>query len=396
MFIEPLKHSTMFSNFSLFLSIIQFVFIHASTLSVASKEDAVNHIQKYLNNNFETVTPLPTTPKCVLSSTESCPLSSLEADKTSLVFPGGETRCIFSTSTEFSFQVIPGDKDKLLFFFQDGGACWDKLSTTKICLCNTDANPYALTGMFNRTNVENEFRSHTVVNVLYCSGDVHVGNATRDYNDKKGQPVVQSGLMNSQAVLDWVIAQQATGDIAKTLTHLFVAGSSAGSLGAQFWAPEIMSKLKYTDSSVVADSFVSFFPNGTEGLVMQDWGLCTASLLPDEFRAACNSGTLVVEEVMQKFIGLISPAVLTFIQSKEDIVQFSYYYAVALSFGELSLLTPHQFYEATSAILGRYSKAHNNLVVYLVNGDQHMYTVSEGYYNANAQGGDGKGKYIHN
>jgi hypothetical protein len=308
-----------------------------------------------------------------------------------LIYPGGETRCIFSTSTAYSFQVVPGDKDKLLFFFQDGGACWDKVSTLDACLCYTDANPYSLTGIFNRTNVENEFRSYTVVVVLYCSGDVHIGNATRDYNDKAGKPVVQSGIFNTQAGLDWVVAQQASGDLAKTLTHLFVAGASAGSLGVQMWAPEIMSTLKHTDSSAVADSFVVFFPNGTEGLVMQDWGLCTAALLPDEFKPACNNGTLVVEDIMQQFIGTVSPAAFTFIQSKEDEVQYSYYYAVALSFGELSILTPHQFYEATSAILGRYSKAHNNLVVYLVDGDQHMYTVSEGYYTANPQGGDGTG-----
>lgn len=42
---------------------------------------------------------------CTISSTESCSISKFITDQTVLVIPGGETRCIFSTSTPFAFQV---------------------------------------------------------------------------------------------------------------------------------------------------------------------------------------------------------------------------------------------------------------------------------------------------
>jgi len=34
------------------------------------------------------------------------------------------------------------------------------------------------------TIITNPFRKYTIVNVLYCSGDVHGGNVTRSYRDK--------------------------------------------------------------------------------------------------------------------------------------------------------------------------------------------------------------------
>lgn len=114
---------------------------------------------------------------CTISETNSCSLDAFAKDKSMLVLPGGETRCIFSTSTEFAFQVIPGDTDKLLFYFQGGGACWDKVSTVTVPLCTTDASPSGLNGIFDRSNLDNAYRDYTVVQVLYCSGDIH-GNCT--------------------------------------------------------------------------------------------------------------------------------------------------------------------------------------------------------------------------
>jgi hypothetical protein len=43
--------------------------------------------------------------ECHYSDTESCNLASFPKDETSMVFPGGETRCIFSNTPNFAFQV---------------------------------------------------------------------------------------------------------------------------------------------------------------------------------------------------------------------------------------------------------------------------------------------------
>jgi hypothetical protein len=129
---------------------------------------------------------------CNVTSTEACSISSMPQDQTTLVLPGGETRCIFSDSTPFAFQVIPGDKDKVLFYFQGGGACWDQTSTSG-GFCTTDSSPQSATGVFDRTNSLNAFKDYTIVHVLYCSGDIFAGNVVREYNDKNGQPVTQKG-----------------------------------------------------------------------------------------------------------------------------------------------------------------------------------------------------------
>jgi hypothetical protein len=78
---------------------------------------------------------------CNISSSNECNLKNFKKDVTSLIYPGGQTRCIFSTSTDFSFQIIPGDTDKVLFYFQGGGACWNKETTVDDTMCSTDATP---------------------------------------------------------------------------------------------------------------------------------------------------------------------------------------------------------------------------------------------------------------
>lgn len=43
--------------------------------------------------------------ECHIGSGEPCNLTAFEKDETTMVFPGGETRCIFSNTPEFAFQV---------------------------------------------------------------------------------------------------------------------------------------------------------------------------------------------------------------------------------------------------------------------------------------------------
>ena len=111
---------------------------------------------------------------CILSSTEDCDFSNFKAYETTLVLPGGKTSCLYGepSSTPYAFQVIPGaSNDKLLFYFQGGGACWDELSTNA-GLCTTDASPNSPIGVFDHSNPKNAFKDYTIVHALYCSGDV--------------------------------------------------------------------------------------------------------------------------------------------------------------------------------------------------------------------------------
>jgi hypothetical protein len=111
----------------------------------------------------------------------------MKQNSMTLVFPGGDTRCIYSYSTPYAFQVkqfvmmmtnlivslqvIPGSSANLLFYLQGGGACWDA-ATTKAGVCTTDVTPQSANGVFNRNDARNKFKDYTLVVLSYCSGDV--------------------------------------------------------------------------------------------------------------------------------------------------------------------------------------------------------------------------------
>jgi hypothetical protein len=42
---------------------------------------------------------------CTMSGSQSCSISNFQRDSSTLVLPGGNTRCIFSDSTPYAFQV---------------------------------------------------------------------------------------------------------------------------------------------------------------------------------------------------------------------------------------------------------------------------------------------------
>jgi hypothetical protein len=277
-------------------------------------------------------------------------------------------------------QVVPGDSDKVLFYFQGGGACWDETST-KFHLCRSRATPLPQLGVFNRGNKNNKFRSHTIVHVLYCSGDVHGGNVVREYNDRWGVPVQQKGLANAQSVLDWTAQQQATGALASTLSELVIMGCSAGSIGAQLWGRQVLSGLKWNKAAVVPDSYAGIFPEGSTGPLMYGFGFCSSGFLSPELYTKCINQQLTFEDVDLEQIAATPNVPYTFIQSKVDVVQRSFFRAVAFT-GNYSdsKMSPEIFYDDVSTLFGTYNAKLPNFLVYLVDGHNHCYTPRETYY----------------
>lgn len=318
-------------------------------------------------------------------------MSALPRDESTLVLPGGETRCIFSDSTPFAFQVIPGDSDKLLFYFQGGGACWDKFSTTT-GLCTTDASPQKLVGAFDRGDVRNEFKSHTIVHVLYCSGDIFGGDVVRDYNDKKGVPVTQKGLANAQSAVDWVKQQQGAGHLASTLSEVAVMGCSAGSIGAQLWGNQVLKALKWKTAAIIPDSYAGVFPEGTQGPLVKGYGFCSASFISDSLRAKCDANVLTLQDINAEFMAEMPSVPYSFIQSKTDIVQQSFYVSIGITSNTTASITPTEFYNDVNTIFGTYNKNHPNFLTYLVDGDQHCFSPSSIYLTADPKGADDNGK----
>ncbi len=68
-----------------------------------AEEVILDHLKQFKRYTRDT---LCTSNKCcTISPTETCSLNTMTKDQNTLVLPGGETRCIFSTSTPFAFQV---------------------------------------------------------------------------------------------------------------------------------------------------------------------------------------------------------------------------------------------------------------------------------------------------
>lgn len=326
---------------------------------------------------------------CQMSGGESCPLSAMSVGASAMVYPDAKTSgttCIFGDP--FAFQVIKGASDKLVFYFQGGGACWDKAST-ELGLCTTTSAPNGATGIFDPANPANPYRDYTIVHALYCSGDVWGGNMTQSYH-AKGHKVTQMGIYNALSVVDWVKEQFSSGALAPRLSNFVVMGCSAGSVGAQLWSDTLLKTFpNWEQAAVVPDSYAGVFPSGVLGPLIRGFGICstTANILPPSLLSACEAGTLELDDIEDVNIENSPKGVsVSFIQSKVDVVQMSFYDALGLTEAQSDkVVSPTEFYDGVNAIFGRYN-ARANFLAFLVDGGQHCFTPIDIMYNTTPLG----------
>jgi hypothetical protein len=154
--------------------------------------------------------------------------------------------------------------NKLLVYYQGGGACWEQL-TCSFPSCDTSVDPGdnpngASTGFASLANPDNPFRDWNVVFVPYCSCDVHFGDAAQDYP----LHVEHRGYQNARVVEKWAREHFVNPE------DVFVTGSSAGAYGAWFHAPLLhgvwpashFDVLADAGNGVITQSFLdNYFPN---------------------------------------------------------------------------------------------------------------------------------------
>jgi hypothetical protein len=88
----------------------------------------------------------------------------------------------------------------------------------------------------------------------------------------------------------------------------------------------------------------------------------------------------------------MNPSVpFTFIQSKEDEVQYEYYLAIAATDHVKIALTPAQFYSNCTKILSGYNSVYKNFLVYLIDGTHHMFLCEDVLYTADPKGPSNNG-----
>jgi hypothetical protein len=169
------------------------------------------------------------------------PLSSLSRGWNRI--PGREgTGCAHDST--FAFRVRPGLPDKVMIYLNGGGACWraqecDPRAKPTYTMTVDSANDASVRqGIFDVSNNENPVRDFTMIYIPYCTGDVHLGTRTVDYEkDVKGNSknfaVRHEGAANLEAVLDWVYAN------IKSPRIVFVTGVSAGAIPSPVVAAKV-------------------------------------------------------------------------------------------------------------------------------------------------------------
>ena len=109
--------------------------------------------------------------------------------------PGGETIC--AKGTPYHFYARRGSPEKLLVFFEGGGACWTGDDCDRgqpnyhpeLVSPGPAVDP-ALRGVLDLAHRDNPFGDRSAVFVPYCSGDVHLGDRTTTYAVASGGDLV--------------------------------------------------------------------------------------------------------------------------------------------------------------------------------------------------------------
>ncbi len=197
-----------------------------------------------------------------------------------VAYQGKTLEPICSRGTPWVMFARRGTVNKLLVYYQGGGACWDYLTceaikTFKQTTGAGDNPANAKTGFADIANPENPFRDWNVVFVPYCTGDVHWGDATVSHEWPNLEPstIHHKGFVNAQVAEKWAREHFVNPD------EVFVTGSSAGSYGA-------ILNGAYLEEGVYPSSDFAVLGDGGNGVVPQSflenqiskWGI--ANTLP--------------------------------------------------------------------------------------------------------------------
>lgn len=320
---------------------------------------------------------------CSLSDSE-CNLKDLEGP--TLVYPGGDTECLHGD--DYAFAVTPGDTDKLLYMFQGGGACWEAngaFGKQVIMQCTPDLQSAVVTsgsghGVQNRARSDNPFRSYTVVELLYCSGDAFMGDTILEAGNSTFK---QKGYANAAAALAWTKT-----NVVGELSSLAVTGFSAGSLGTMSWSETVLGMFQYKSAAVLFDSYAGLFPEGAQAPTVKRWGSCDTGLMTDTLASRCRDGTFTIQDAALSAMMKFPSVPFASIQSKADTSQIWFYQGMAQSWGMMEdmQITPTDFYRDANLVLEEWARAAPNYCAFVVNGGKHVYTDSPDFFTATALG----------
>ena len=149
------------------------------------------------------------------------------------VVAGGDCHC--ADGSEFAFWERRADPTKVVLFLDGGGVCTDATTCafTGLSAGGGEANydwsiygedPARDGGIFDLARTDNPFADYSFIYVPSCTGDVHLGDATREYSPQL--TVEHNGFVNGTATLTYLAEHY------PDATQVVVVGKSTGSIAA--------------------------------------------------------------------------------------------------------------------------------------------------------------------
>lgn len=202
------------------------------------------------------VTPATEPATTEAPTTEAAPTTSPATTIANVSAAGWErvsapSECVCADGSPYSYWIHQGDPNKVVFFLEGGGACFDAIT------CAFDSGSYKTkiegrddpnnisAGIFDFADRRNPLADYSFVFAPYCTGDVHLGNSTHVYGPNL--TVQHKGSIDASTALRDLAAHF------PSATQLVVAGESAGSVPTPLYAGLAHDLLPNAAITVLAD-----------------------------------------------------------------------------------------------------------------------------------------------
>lgn len=186
------------------------------------------------------------------------------------------------SNAAFHFWAKRGSANKLVVFFEGGGACWDGGTCALPIVASTAAgatalykaeilpsdNPTAYGGVFKADDARNPVKDWSFVYVPYCTGDIHSGSKTASYTNPftgAAYQIEHRGADNFRLILQWMRENFNQPE------QILVTGSSAGAYGATTHYPRIRQAYPAARAAMLGDAGQGVVPPAWDALRNGNW-----------------------------------------------------------------------------------------------------------------------------
>jgi hypothetical protein len=171
----------------------------------------------------------------------------------------GKTGC--ARGRPFGFWTRLQNLRRLLIYFEGGGGCFSYETCAPgsrwfdpVVNRMDDPRRWAV-GILDLTDPRNPFRDWSIVFIPSCTGDVFLGSTDHTYRRGRREVTIRHrGWFNAEAAVHWAFRAVPHPD------RVFVTGSSAGSVGSAFHAPEVIDHYGPRRTAQLGDSLAFASP----------------------------------------------------------------------------------------------------------------------------------------